>query len=111
MRSSSKLVLPGADGGEYFRRIGDAAAEILVRRLDHRRLAAAQKRIGGLLVAEGAWQRRLSGFAQAAVASLARGEGRVAGLDGLRETDVGQRVFVTAVDLRVVGQRAQFFER
>src|SRR5581483_8530350 len=107
----SKPVLPVADGGEHAHRVGGARAEILVRRLDHRRLAAAKERIGGLLVGERRGQRRLARIAQTLVALLARAERAVARLDRLGEADVRQSVFVAAVDLGVVGQRGQLGER
>src|SRR4051812_11528294 len=80
-RAGSKPVLPVADGGEDAHRVGDACSEIFVGRLDHRRLAAAKKGVGRLLVAESAWQGRLARIAEVAITLFARAQGVVAWLD------------------------------
>lgn len=46
-----------------------------------------------------------------AVFALAIEETGVSRLDGFREHDVGECVFVAAIDLRFPGQRGQFGER
>src|SRR5256885_16423383 len=69
------------------------------------------ERVGGLLFAEGARQRRLARGAQALIARLARAERGVAGLHRPGEADVGERVFMPAIHLGVVGQRAQLLQR
>src|SRR5437667_2262995 len=108
---SSKAVLPVPYCGEYSHRIGYACSEVLVGRLDHRGLEAAQEGVGGLFLAERARQRRLARRAQALVARLALPEPSVARLAGLREADVRERVLVPAIHFRLVGQRAQLLQR
>src|SRR5207302_7989567 len=110
-RAASKAVLPVADRSEHAHRVGDARAEILVRRVDDRRLAAAQERVRRLLVGERAWHGRRAGLAQLAVARLARRERAVVGLHRLGEADVGERVLVAAIDLRVIWQRSELGKR
>src|SRR5439155_7481178 len=102
---SSKAVLPVPYRGKYSHRIGYACSEVLVGRLDHRGLEAAQEGVGGLFLAERARQRRLARRAQALVARLALLERSVARLDGLGEADVRARVLVPAIHFRLVGQR------
>src|SRR6185436_1935568 len=89
----SGVVLPLADRSEDAHRIGNARAEVLVDRGDHRGLGTTQKRVSGFFLAQPARQRGLAGFAQAAVALFAGGERGVAGLDTLGEADVRERVF------------------
>src|ERR1700704_6383723 len=85
---SSKAVLPVPYCGEYSHGIGYARSEVLVGRLDHRGLEAAQEGIGGLFLAQRARQRRLAFRAQAPVARLALLERCVVRLHGLGEADV-----------------------
>jgi len=111
LSSPFKTCFPVPDRGEHAHRVGDARAEILVGRLDHGGLEAAQDGLVAFSSRSVLGSRRPSVLAQLPVACLARLERRVAGLDCLGEADVGERVLVPAVDLRVVGQRSELFQR
>ena len=71
-----------------------------------RRHVGAQEDVLPLLGAHGGRDRRLTGGDLPLRLLGARPQVRVVRLDGERKADVGLRVFVPAVDLRVVRQRA-----
>src|SRR5581483_1794284 len=62
----------------------------------------AQERIGGFLGAEPRGNRRPALGDEPRHLALAGGELRIVGLDGAGETDIGLRIFVTAINMRVV---------
>src|SRR5712691_11580756 len=106
-----ELVLPLAQRRENSGRVAHALAQVLVRRFDDRGCRHPQEGVGRLFASDRRRQRRAALALQLSIARLALEQRGVARLDGLGEADVRQRVFVSAIDERFVGQRRELLER
>src|SRR5258706_4188540 len=93
-----EIVLPRANLGEYLDRVAQAPSGVALGGRDHLRLTAAQEGIGQALLADRRGQRRLAARALRLFPRLALRERCVTRLDRLREADIGERVFVPAID-------------
>src|SRR5258708_35832713 len=103
-------VLPGADFREHVDGRHQAPARVALGGGDHPGLRAAQKGIGRELLGERGGKRRLAAIALRLLARLALLQARVRGLDRFGEADVGERVFVTAVDARGLREARELAE-
>src|SRR5258708_4975281 len=103
-------VLPGADFREHLDGRLQVPTRVALGGRDHSRLGAAQERIGRELLGKRGGKRRLAAIALRLLARLALLQARVRGLDRLGEADVGERVFVTAVDARGLREARELAE-
>jgi len=107
----SERVLPRAKLGEHRDTIGQIAPGVTHRCGANRGIGSAQKRIGGTLLGDGRWKRRVAAIALRLIALETRAQSFALRLDGQREAKVRDRVLVPAVDARVGRQGGELVQR